>query len=264
MATIFIDDSTPFPPILQESDNKREGFAAMCKRQAAGLKLISDEMEQEAKEQEEMRKLQEKSFERKKKLLYDNLDLILRHRDEILATPRYANIDAHYAIKVGGLYVGPLSTSRAFNIAGSIVRVNLRLATLLRIWETDQFKVECKCGSTALIRSFTGSPLSGSSRATAYCPECKQEAHVANRSFGGYFWYLQTKLNEETEKFAKAIIAKWTLAEAEYEKKVEKGNYKDPRPGAEFHGDSEYCDLETMINELKMKEIDFSTTPQYK
>lgn len=264
MATIFINDSTPFPPILQESDNKREGFAAMCKRQAAGLKLISDEMEQEAKEQEEMRKLQEKGFERKKKLLYDNLDLILRHRDEILATPQYANIDAHYAIKGAGLYTGPLHTSLAFNIAGSTIRVNLRLATLLRIWETDQFKVECKCGGTAVIRSFTGSPLSGSSRATAYCPECKQEAHVANRSFGGYFWYLQTKLNEEAEKFAKAIIAKWTLAETEHEKKVAEGKYRDPRPGAEIHSDSEYCDMGTMINELKMKEIEFSSMPQYK
>jgi hypothetical protein len=264
MATIFIDDSKPFPIIPEQPDNRHESALEFFKRQATGLKLISDEMEQESKEQEELRKLQEKSLERKKKLLFDNLDLIMRHRDEILATPRYANIDAHYAIKGGGLYVGPLSTSKAFNIAGSIVRVNLRLATLLRIWETDQFRVGCKCGGTALIRSFTGSPLSGSSRATAYCPECKQEAHVANRSFGGYFWYLQTKLNEETEKVAKAIITKWTLAETEYEKKVEKGNYKDPRPGAEFHGDSEYCDLETMINNLKMKEIDFSTTPQYK
>ena len=75
---------------------------------------------------------------------------------------------------------------------------------------------------------------------------------------------MQTKLSEDIETVARHFIAKWTLAEAEYEKKVKKGNYKDPRPGAEFHGDSEYCDLETMINELKMKEIDFSTTPQYK
>ena len=262
MATIFIDDSTPFPPILQESDNKREGFAAMCKRQAAGLKLISDEMEQEAKEQEEMRKLQEKSFERKKKLLFDNLDLILRHRDEILATPQYANIDTHYAIKGGGLYVGPLSTSRAFNIAGSIVRVNLRLATLLRIWETDQFKVECKCGGTAVIRSFTGSPLSGSSRATAYCPECKQEAHVANRSFGGYFWYLQKKLSEDVETVARDFIAKWTLAETDHEKKVAEGKYKDPKPGDDFHGDGTPCNFETLINELRMKEFEESVNSQ--
>lgn len=254
MATIFIDDSKPFPSIPGQPDNRQESALEFFKRQAAGLKLISDEMEQETREQEEMRKLQEKGFERKKKLLFDNLDLIMRHRDEILATPRYANIDAHYAIKGGGLYVGPLSTSRAFNIAGSIVRVNLRLATLLRIWDTDQFKVECKCGGTAVIRSFTGSPLSGSSRATAYCPECKQEAHVANRSFGNYFWFLQKKLSEDVETVARHFIGKWTLAEMEYEKKVAEGKYKDPRPGDDFHGDDKPCDLETMINELRLND----------
>ena len=213
---IHIDDSKPFPPILQEPNNKRESFAAMCKREAAGLKLISDEMEQEEKEQEELRKLQEKRFARKKKLLFDNLDLILRHREEILATPRYANIDAHYAIRGNGLYVGPLSS------------INLRLGTLLEVWDTDQFKVECKCGGTAVIYYFSGSPLSGASVASAICPECKRVIHdIRNRSFGKYYWYLQTKLSEEVE-----------------------------RHGADFDGDGEYCNLETMINELNLKEFE--------
>ena len=262
MAKIIIDDSKPFPVIPEQPDNRHESAQEFFKRQAAGLKLISDEMEQESNEQEKMRKLQEKSLERKKKLLFDNLDLIVRHRDEILATPRYANIDAHYAIKGGGLYVGPLHTSRAFNIAGSLVGVNLRLATLLHIWETDQFRVDCKCGSTALIRSFSGSPLSGSSRATAYCPECKQETHVSNRSFGNYFWYLQKNLSEDIETVARHVIAKWTLAEAMYEKKVTEGKYYDPRPGDDFHGDGTPCNLETMINELKLKEFDEAENSQ--
>ena len=260
MATIFIDDSKPFPVISNQPDNRHESTQEFFKRQAAGLKLISDEMEQENWEQEELRKFQEKSFERKKKLLFDNLDLIMRHRDEILATPRYANIDVHYAIKGGGLYVGPLLTSRAFNIAGSIVRVNLRLATLLRVWETDQFRVDCKCGCTALIRSFTGSPLSGSSRATAYCPECRQETRVGNRSFGNYYWYLQKNLSEDVEAVARHFIAKWTLAETEHEKKVAEGKYVDPKPGDEFHGDGTPCNLETMINELRLKEFEESST----
>ena len=252
---IHIDDTKPFPPFLQEPNNKRESFASMCKRQAAGLKLISDEMEQENREQEELRKLQEKRFERKKKLFYDKLDLILRHKDEILATPRYANIDAHYAIRGGGLYVGSLSTTKWFSFAGTFVTINLKLATLLRVWDTDQFKVNCKCGGTAVIRSFAGSPLSGGSQATAYCPICKSEPHVANRSFGKYYWFLQGKLCEDIERVAKDIIAKWTLAEVEYEKKVAKGGYADPKPGADFHGDGEKCDLETMINELTLKEF---------
>ena len=258
MATIHIDDSKPFPYIPAEPNNKCERFADFCKRQASGLKIISDEIEQENREQEELRKFQERSVERKKKLLFGDLDLIMRHKDEIRATPRYANIDVHYAIKGGGLYVGPLQTSRAFNIAGCIVRVGLRLATLLRVWETDLFKVKCECGGTAVIRSFTGSPLSGGSQATAICPSCKKEIRVANRNFGQYFWFLQTSLSEDVETVARDFIAKWTLAEAEHEKKVAEGKYRDPRPGDDFHGDSKPCTLETMINELKMKKFDES------
>jgi hypothetical protein len=259
MATIHIDDSKPFPYIPAEPNNKCERFADFCKRQASGLKIISDEIEQENREQEELRKFQERSVERKKKLLFGNLDLIMRHKDEILATPRYANIDIHYAIKGGGLYVGPLQTSRSFNIAGSIVRVGLRLATFLRVWETDQFKVECECGGTAVIRSFTGSPLSGGSQATAICPECKQETRVGNRSFGNYYWYLQKNLSEDVEAVARNFIAKWTLAETEHEKKVAEGKYKDPKPGDEFHGDGTPCNLEMMINELRLKEFEESS-----
>lgn len=258
MSIIRIDDTQPFPHIPKEPDNRRESALDFFKRQSTGLKLITNEMEQEKKEQEELDVIQKKSIERKQKLFFDNLDLILRHKDEILTTPRYANIDVHYAVKGGGLYVGTLQTSRQINIAGSIVTVNLRLASLLRIWETDQFRVDCECGSTAFIRSFTGSPLSGSSQATAYCPECKKQTRVANRSFGKYFWFLQTKLSEDIEMVARSVVAKWTLAEAEYEKKVAKGGYANPRPGAEFHGDGTYCSLEKMIQELKLKEFDDS------
>jgi len=256
MATIRIGDTKPFPDFLKEPENRRESALDFFKRQSTGLKLISDEMEQEKKEQDEFREIQKRSIERKHKLFYDNLGLIWRHKDEILASPRYASIDVHYVIKGGGLYVGPLQTSRRFNIAGSIVTVNLRLATLLRVWETDQFQVDCSCGGTAFIRSFTGSPLSGSSQATSYCPECQKETHVGNRSFGKYFWFLQTKLSEDVETVARDFIGKWTLAEVEYEKKIAEGKTKDPKPGAEFHSDEQYCNLETMIQELKLKEFE--------
>lgn len=186
MATIRIDETKTFPGSLKEPENRRESALDFFKRQSTGLKLISDEMEQQKKEQDEFREIWKRSTERKQKLFYDNLDLILRHKDEILTTPRYANIDVLYAIDGGGLYVGTLQTSRQFNIAGSVFMVNLRLATLLRVWETDQFRVECECGCTAFIRSFVGSPLSGSSQATAFCPECKKKTLVANRSFGKF------------------------------------------------------------------------------
>lgn len=256
MATIHIDDSKPFPCIPAESNNRRESFAALCKRQAAGLKLESDEMYQENREQEELKALQKKSSERKRALLYNNLDLILRHRDEIIANPRYANIDAHYAIKGDGLYVGHLSAVRRFNFAGTLVSIGLKLSSLLEIWDNAQFKAECKCGGTAVIRSFTGSPLSGGSQATAVCPKCKKEIHVKNRSFGGYYGLLRIKFDRDIEMVARNIAAKWTLAEVAYEKNAAEGNdAKWRKAGCELHDDGEPCNLETMINELKLKEF---------
>ncbi|MBR5412174.1 MAG: hypothetical protein IK114_03900 [Fibrobacter sp.] len=258
---IHIDDTKPFPQFLQETNNKRETFADFCKRQAEGLKLISDEMEQDDRELEELGKLREKRIERKKKLFYDNLDLILRHKDEILATPRYANIDAHYLLKGGGLYVGHLNMARQFNIAGNVVIINLRLASLFKIWGSDQFRVECECGTTTFIRGFAGSPLSGSSQASAICPKCKKIVRVDNRSFGAYCGIVNAAYAEDIEKFAKALMTKWTLAEVEYEKKIVQG--KSARwftVGDAFKDDGEICELETMINELKLKEFEASTS----
>ena len=242
------------------SDDNHESFVDFCKREADGLKLVSDEMQQEKREQEELNALQKRRSERKCALLYNNLDLILRHRDEIIATPRYANIDAHYAIKGGGLYVGPLSTVRHFNFAGTLVSINLKLSTLLEVWDNEQFKVECECGGTAVIRSFTGSPLSGGSQATAVCPKCKKEIHVKNRSFGGYYGLLRIKFDRDIEMVARNIAAKWTLAEANYNKEIAEGkDAKWQKMGCYLNGDGEFCSLETMINELKMKEFQLAS-----
>jgi hypothetical protein len=109
----------------------REGFAQFCKRQKAGLLLIGEIQKQEKKDQEALLDVQEKRFERKYNLFYENLDLIMRHKDEIIATPRYANIDAHYLLEGGGCYVGRLCTSRQINIAGTLITFNLKLGTLL-------------------------------------------------------------------------------------------------------------------------------------
>lgn len=256
MAIVF-DDTKSINDYLKKPESHPESFAALYKRQAAGLQLVSDDMEQERKEQEKMAKLREKSFERKRKLLYDNLDLILRHRDEILATPRYADIDVHYALKGGGCYIGPLLTARQFNIAGTLVNINFSLGSLLELWDSDQYKVKCKCGGTAVVRYFSGSPLSGSSVATAFCPKCKEEIHgIRNRSFGDYYGISLTKFYENIVAFAKNVIAKWGIAEAEFEKKKVEGRASRwSGIGYDFRGDGPTCNLETMINELKMGEI---------
>jgi len=261
MAKVYIDDSKPFPYFPAEPNNRCEGFADFCKRQKAGLNLVSNEMEQENREQAEMQELLKKRCERRYALFYDNLDLILRHRDEIRGTPRYANIDAHYLVRGGGLYVGPLATARRYNFAGTLVNIDLRLSTLLEIWDNDPFKVECKCGGTAVIRSFSGSPLSGGSQATAVCPCCKKQIHVGNRSFGKYYGLLRIMIDREVEMGARNFVARWTHAEAKYERRVAEGeNAKWNKAGSELHGDGEPCSLETMINELRLKE--FKTLPK--
>lgn len=245
MATIHIDDSKPFPCFPAEPNNKRETFADFCKRQETGLNIVSDEMEQEKREQAEMQELMKKSCERKKALFYDNLDLILRHRDEIRGTPRYANIDVQYAIKGGGLYVGHLSAVRHFNFAGTLVSIGLKLSSLLEIWDNEQFKVECKCGDTAVIRSFSGSPLSGGSMATAVCPKCKKEIHVKNRSFGGYCGLMHTGHDRDIEKVVKSIIAKWTLAEVAYGRMPPKGKTRN--------GEKRVANCMTTVNPATLK-----------
>lgn len=259
MAIIF-DDKKSIEEYLKEPEHHPESFAEMCRRHAAGLKLVSDEMEQDAREQEELRELNKKRFNRKKELLYENLDIILRHRDEILATPRYANIDVHFAIEGGGCFIGPVSTSRGYNVAGASVAVNLSLGGLLEIWDTDPFKVECKCGGTAVIRYFAGSPLSGSSVATSVCPCCKKVNHrIRNRPFFGYFLAVRSKMDELVERAAKDFMVKWTLAETAYQKKVTEGKTRNPAVGGELRSDEQPCSLEAMVNELRLKEFEASS-----
>ena len=92
--------------------------------------------------------------------------------------------------------------------------------------------------------------------ATAICPKCKKEIHVKNRSFGGYCGLMSIGHERDIEKVVKNIIAKWTLAEVAYEKNAAEGkDAKWNKAGSEFYGDDEFCSLETMINELKMKEF---------
>ena len=243
------------------AEHENESFAEFCARQKAGLQLVSEAEQQENDYKKALKEAREKRFERKYQLFYDNLDLILRHRDEILATPRYANIDAHYLLKGGGLYVGHLNTARRFNIAGNVVTVNLRLASLFKIWETDQFRVECGCGTKTFIRGFAGSPLSGSSQASALCPKCKKIVRVGNRSFGTYYGIAKVAYAEDIERFATDLMSKWTLAEVEYEKKIAQGHSaRWFTVGDAFKDDGEICELETMINELRLKEFKASTS----
>ena len=72
---------------IDMAKHENKSFAEFCARQKAGLLLISEAEQQENDYQKALKEAQEKRFERKYQLFYDNLDLILCHRDEILATP---------------------------------------------------------------------------------------------------------------------------------------------------------------------------------
>ncbi|WP_298768094.1 hypothetical protein [uncultured Fibrobacter sp.] len=210
----------------------REGFAQFCKRQQEGISLATDAINQEESEQKLYFEWLEKRLDRKRKLLFDNLDLIMRHRDEIMKTPRYAQIDMHYALRGGGAYIGPIAMQRKFCAAGVPVTVGITLGSLLGIWGTATYKVNCSCGNTAYIRSFGGSPLTGISVAGAICPHCKNETHgIRSRPFGDYVRQVRITLDNEEAAVSQAFSSRV------------------------FGKVSEQCSLEKMISELKLREF---------
>lgn len=209
----------------------QEGFALFSRRMDAKTYIEGEDESLDNMESQKILEINKERDERKSKLLFDNLDLILRHRDEIMRTPRYAKIDAHYALRGGGAYIGPIAMRRRFSAAGVPVTVNITLGALLGIWNTATYKVDCSCGNTAYIRSFGGSPLTGMSVAGAICPHCKNEIHgIRSRPFGEYVRQVQNALDGEEGAVSQAFASE------------------------SFGKVSELCSLEKMISELKLKE----------
>lgn len=209
----------------------QEGFALFSRRMDAKAYIEGEDESLDNMESQKILEINKERDERKRKLLFDNLDLIMRHRDEIMNMPRYAKIDAHYALRGGGAYIGPIAMRRRFSAAGVPVTVNITLGALLGIWDTATYKVDCSCGNTAYIRSFGGSPLTGMSVAGAICPHCKNEIHgIRSRPFGEYVRQVQNALDSEETAVSQAFAS------------------------GTFGKVSELCSLEKMISELKLKE----------
>ena len=209
----------------------QEGFALFSRRMDAKTYIEGEDESLDNMESQKILEINKERDERKCKLLFDNLDLIMRHRDEIMNMPRYAKIDAHYALRGGGAYIGPIAMRRRFSAAGVPVTVNITLGALLGIWDTATYKVDCSCGNTAYIRSFGGSPLTGMSVAGAICPHCKNEIHgIRSRPFGEYVRQVQNALDSEETAVSQAFAS------------------------GTFGKVSELCSLEKMISELKLKE----------
>lgn len=209
----------------------QEGFALFSRRMDAKTYIEGEDESLDNMESQKILEINKERDERKRKLLFDNLDLIMRHRDDIMNMPRYAKIDAHYALRGGGAYIGPIAMRRRFSAAGVPVTVNITLGALLGIWDTATYKVDCCCGNTAYIRSFGGSPLTGMSVAGAICPHCKNEIHgIRSRPFGDYVRQVQNALDSEETAVSQAFASET------------------------FGKVSELCSLEKMISELKLKE----------
>ena len=209
----------------------QEGFALFSRRMDAKTYIEGEDESLDNMESQKILEINKERDERKCKLLFDNLDLIMRHRDEIMNMLRYAKIDAHYALRGGGAYIGPIAMRRRFSAAGVPVTVNITLGALLGIWDTATYKVDCSCGNTAYIRSFGGSPLTGMTVAGAICPHCKNEIHgIRSRPFGDYVRQVQNALDGEEGAVSQAFAS------------------------GTFGKVSELCSLEKMISELKLKE----------
>ena len=209
----------------------QEGFALFSRRMDAKAYIEGEDESLDNMESQKILEINKERDERKRKLLFDNLDLILRHRDEIMNTPRYAKIDAHYALRGGGAYIGPIAMRRRFSAAGVPVTVNITLGALLGIWDKATYKVDCSCGNTAYIRSFGGSPLTGMTVAGAICPHCKNEIHgIRSRPFGDYVRQVRNALDSEEAAVSQAFTS------------------------GVFGKVSELCSLEKMISELKLRE----------
>ena len=238
------------------SQTIKEGFTQFSRRQQKGVSLVTDAVNQEESEQKFYSEWLERRQNRKRKLLYQELDLILRHKDKILATPRYADIDVHYALS-GFVGFAKALTWKDLNFGSARVTINLRLASLLKIWEEEQFQVECGCGATAYIYRFGGSHGSGMSYASAFCPHCKQEIHnIKNRPPWRYYHIVTDAFTADAKRFVENFLDKWKVANEKYQENLKNEN-RNPRtqPVNMLHGDDASCRIETLIQELKLKEV---------
>ncbi|ABW66074.1 hypothetical protein [Desulfosudis oleivorans] len=102
-------------------------------------------------------------------LLQENLELILKHQDMILASPELFHSGPVDAV-IGLIYMGGHRAP---------------IGVLLRLWQQDLLMALCPhCAGRLYIFSAGGSPLSGINRATGICASCKQFVRTGLPSIG--------------------------------------------------------------------------------
>lgn len=74
----------------------------------------------------------------------------------------------------------------------------IRLGQLIRAWQEPSFSDVCPaCGGAALVYSFSGSPLSGMSSHSLFCPSCgARKQSIASGRFGSFMRSMQHIVRE--------------------------------------------------------------------
>ncbi len=235
----------------------REPEAPINTPQQESIPFVTEAIAQEKKEQKAILELQENRFARKNKLLFNALGMLLRHKDEIMENPSYANIDVHYILENASDFTN-VRTSCEFNFCGAPVSINMRFATLLKIWNNELFKAECDCGSTAVLYKFKDSTTSGESVASAFCPCCKKKFEVTKKAPPSYYAHaINNFFMDDMTAVVKNFLAKWRLARKVFQEKIKNGqNGRKLQTTDRLYGDRDLCSLETMIQELQLKEFE--------
>lgn len=132
---------------------------------AAGVNVPGAEAEECRKEQNEIDAILRKRIERRRKAFLENMPLIFKYKDWILAEPGFADVSVAFLI----------DAARPFS-----------LGALFSLWENPVWQGTCGCGGLACIHRFSGSPLSGSYTALATCSVCGKTfraEHAPGRTF---------------------------------------------------------------------------------
>lgn len=110
----------------------------------------------------------------------DNIELLYKHREEILA---------HRDLAMTAI---PLKVY--------MVQLPIYIGTMLRLWanENKWLTYPCKCGHKAFIYSFVGSPLSGTTAISYQCAYCHKQG---NAQVGGFLSRAHTLAVTQQELF---------------------------------------------------------------
>lgn len=176
----------------------------------------------------------DKSEERREEgaLLYEHLQLILDHTDEILGTERY-----FYC------YPGNAFLSLAYLGGGQIP-----LGALLLLWRDGEMLDACEeCGGVVHIIGAGGSPLSGSHSWWGGCPRCG-ERRTGHRERFSTLWPPAFKMirkykNEPVIKRGKRPKFSWS-----------KGLVGERTPDEVIKPRIEGVSVATLVRELKQKD----------